>query len=380
MAMLRDLETFFSEIQILDIVFLCIVGVIWSLLLFLNILFYLRLAFYKVPGLGAATIPVTVIMIERNEEENLKKNLPGWLSMGYPEYEVLVVDDYSEDNSFTTVGIMRLENPRLKMTGLNQETRYSEKLSRNLALKAATFEKIVFAAPDILPPDNHWLPGIATAFHAQKELALGYTRYTPGKGFYHNLFRVESFIQQTDSMAFCLNGLPYVFSEENIAFSKKAYFDINGFAGKIGEENLNMEMIFNQVIRKNNNAVLAEGDLSLEKTLVAGKHEFRELYHKSFILKQYLGFGIRFVSGFFNLSRILYAPLLAACVILYPAVWPLVTALFIILAIIRLTSLKRMQNRLNEPGIFVSSVIYGMLVPYVRIFTNWRYRYQRKNP
>jgi hypothetical protein len=181
-------------------------------------------------------------------------------------------------------------------------------------------------------------------------------------------------------MAYCLNGLPYVFSEANIAFSKKAYFDINGFAGKIGEEYLNMEMIFNQVIRRKKNAVLLEGNLSLERTLTLGKPEFRELFHKSFIIKQYLGFRIRFVRGFFNLLRIIYVPLLTVCAVLYPFLWPELTALFVILAIIRLISVKRLQNRLNETGIFVTSVIYGMLVPYIRIFTNWRFRYKRNNP
>jgi hypothetical protein len=141
-----------------------------------------------------------------------------------------------------------------------------------------------------------------------------------------------------------------------------------------------MEMIFNHVIGRKKNAVLLEGNLSLERTLTAGKPEFRELFHKAFIIKQYLGFSIRFIRGFFNFLRIIYVPLLAGCAALYPFLWPELTALFIIMAIIRLISLKRLQNRLNETEIFVTSVIYGMLVPYIRIFTNWRYRNKRNNP
>jgi glycosyltransferase involved in cell wall biosynthesis len=377
--MIQELVAFFREAQTFEIVILSIIGGIWMLLMLYNILFFLRLAFYKVPGSGAATIPISLIMIERNEGENLAKNLPGWLSMGYPEYEVLVVDDFSEDNSLTTVGLLRLQYPRLKLTGLNQETRYSEKLSRNLGLKAVSFDKVVFANPDMKTPDNHWLPAIATAFSEQKEVVVGYTRFSPAGGFFHSLFRVESFLQQSESMAFCLNGLPFVSTEENISFDKKAYFDISGFAGKIGEENLNMEMIFNQVIRRKKNAVMVAGNLTLQRELVAGKWEFLDLFHKSYILKQSLKFRIRTVLWFFNLLKILYFPLLVGCGILFPLLWPVLTVIFILLAIIRLIYLKRIQNRLNETGIFLSSLIYGMLIPYIRIFTNWKYHYRRKN-
>jgi glycosyltransferase involved in cell wall biosynthesis len=378
--MIRDLVAFFREVGTFEIVILSVVGGTWLLLLLYNVLFYLRLAFYKVPGSGAAVIPLTIIMVERNEGEHLAQNLPGWLSMGYPDYEVLVVDDFSEDNSWSTVGLLRLKYPKLKLTGLNQETRYSEKLSRNLGLKAATFDKVVFVSPDMTAPDNHWLPGIATAFSAQKEMVIGYTRYPRAKGFFHTLFRVESFFQQMESMAFCRNGLPYVATEENISFDKKEYFDINGFAGKIGEEYLNMEMIFNQVIRRKKNSIMVAGNLTIQKELLAGKREFWDLIHKSYILKHSLKIRIRMVLWFFNLLRILYVPMLAGCAILFLPIWPVLTFLFVLLAVIRLIYLKRLQNRLSESGIFLSSLLYGMLIPYIRIFTNWKYYYRRKNP
>jgi len=375
-----DLIAFFQAAQSADLILIGIIAGIWLLLVFYNLLFYLRLSIYKVPGSGAATVPVSVIMVERNEEENLKKNLPGWLSLGYPDYEVLIVDDFSEDNSLTSVGLLRLQYPRLKLTGLYQETRYSAKLSRNLALKAASFDNVVFIHPSMEIPDNHWLPGIATALSAQKSIAVGYTRLTPSKGFYHRLYRTESFFQQAESMAYCLNGLPFVANEENIAFKKQAYFNINGFAGKIGEEFLNMELIINDVIRKKNNAVLAAGNLTLQKEMSVEKQDYYDLLHKSFLLKKTLGFKIRNTFRFFNLLKILYLPLLILNIILYPLLWPEWLLLFLIYALLKIIILKRLQNRLNEPKIFITSVIYGMLVPYFKFFTNWRFNYLRKNP
>jgi glycosyltransferase involved in cell wall biosynthesis len=377
--MLNELVTFFREIQAFEIVMLSIAGGIWLLLLMYAVFFGLRLAFRRPAGSGAAVVPISVVVVERNEEENLRNKLPGWLSLGYPAYEVLVVDDFSEDNSLTVVGVMRLQEQKLRLTGLNQETRYSGKLARNLALKAVSHENVVFISPDSNTPDPHWLPGIATALSGEKEIAVGYNRFSGAKGFYHQLFRTESFLQQTESMAFCINGFPFVSGEENITFDRKAYFAINGFAGKIGEEYLNLELIFNQIIRKKNNAVLLAGNLSLERDLVAGKHDFRELYYKSFILNGYLSFKIRAMRWGVNWLRALFLPFLVVSAFLCMPVWPLLAGMLLTLVIIRLIYLKRLLNRLNETGIFVISFLYGMAAPYVRIFTYWQFRNKRKN-
>jgi hypothetical protein len=274
---------------------------------------------------------------------------------------------------------MRLQEQKLRLTGLNQETRYSGKLARNLGLKAVAHDKVVFITPDTNTPDPHWLPGIATALSGGKEIAVGYTRLSGAKGFYHRLYRTESFFQQTESMAFCINGIPFISPEENITFDRKAYFAINGFAGRIGEEYLNMELIFNQIIRKNNNAVLPAGNLSLERDMVAGKQDFRELYYKSFILNGYLSFKIRSIRWLVNWLRALLLPFLVVCTVLFTPVWPLFAVMFLTLIIIRLIYLKRLLNRLNETGIFVISFLYGMTTPYLRIFRYWQFRNKRKN-
>jgi len=376
----QELIAFFQAAPGIDLIFLGVVAGIWLLVMYYNLQFNLRLAFSRIQPSGAATIPVTVIMIERNEENSLNKNLPGWLSMGYPEYEVWVVDDFSEDNSLIALGLMRLKFPRLKFTGLNQETRYSEKLSRNLALKAASFENMVFAHPGMEIPHSHWLPGIATALSGQKSMAVGYTRIKPAKGFYHLIYRIELFFQQVESMSYCLNSLPFIATEENIAFKKQAYFDMNGFAGKIREEHLNMELIFNEVIKRKKNSVMLDGNLTLQKEMVADRMDYRNLLHKFFILKGSLRFNIKLISGFFNFMRILFIPSLIVCVILYPFLWPEIAILYLIYAVVRIIILKRLQNRLFERKMFVPSVIYGMLIPYIKFFTGWKYSYKRKNP
>jgi len=67
--------------------------------LFYYAFFFLRLAIYK-PGKSVGqTEPVSVIICAWNEEDNLKKNLQSILEQDYPEFEVIIVNDHSLDET-----------------------------------------------------------------------------------------------------------------------------------------------------------------------------------------------------------------------------------------------------------------------------------------
>lgn len=374
----HELVTFFQNAGTGDLIFIGSVILLWLLLLLYELLFHLRLAFYKMSSAESKNIPLSIIIVERNEEENLKKNLTGWLSIDYPTYEVLVVDDFSEDNSLTTIGLLRLQHPRLKLTGLSQETRYSQKLSRNLAMKAASFNEVVFVNPSMQMPENHWLTGIAGAFADGKKVVVGYTGLVPSTGFFNKLYRIESFFQQTESMAFCLNGIPYVVNEENVAFRKQAYFDMNGFAGKISEDYLNLELILNDIIKRKENAVLPAGNLTLRKEAEAGITEYNELLNKSYRLYSTLSFVKKLIIRLVNFMKLIWIPMVIVCLAVYPVLWMILMVILFILLLFYIISLKRLQSRLKEPKIFLSSFIYGIISPYLKLVSRWVFTQRQK--
>lgn len=371
-----------SYLQTLNLVDYCLIGAIvfiWLFRFLFDIIFYGRLAFRKVAPAGSSSLPITVFIVERNEEDRLRKNLPDWLQMGYPHYEVLVVDDFSEDNSTAALALLKNNFPRLRFTALSQETRYSDKLARNLALKAASHEMVVMIHPAMVPPDNHWLPGISAAVSNGKDVVIGYCNLVPGNEFIHQLYRAESFFQQIESMACSITGMPYVTAEENVTFRKSAYFDIGGLAGKIREDYLNLEIVVNEILRPKKVAVLPVGNLTLRKDLEVDHSMLRDLFSKSFRLMQYLKGGTRFFLGFSRLTSILLLPLLLLMLILYPGLQWVVAGLAIIKSVTFTLIIKRLQKRLHEPKLFVTSLLYAIVAPYYRSAAQWRFNQIRKN-
>lgn len=130
-------------------------------------LFTGRILFRKKP-VAAQSVPLSVIFTVRNEEERLRNNLPPVLSINGVDFEVIVVDDVSQDNTLQVLGMMRERSDRLKVTMLHQETRYSVKMAQNIAIKASGYDWILQAPITYENASAEWISGITSALGTGK--------------------------------------------------------------------------------------------------------------------------------------------------------------------------------------------------------------------
>lgn len=101
---------------------------------------------------AAAPAPrVSVITAARNEERNIRAALQSILHLDYPDYEVIAVDDRSEDRTGAILEEMRADNPRLSV--IHVETLPDGWLGKNHALftgaNASSGELILFSDADV---------------------------------------------------------------------------------------------------------------------------------------------------------------------------------------------------------------------------------------
>ena len=124
----------------------------------------------EVPG-------VTVILCAHNESDNLSHYLQALLTQDYPTYEVIVVDDGSEDNTREVVERYSTQDPRLHMTFIPMGARVgsTKKLALTLGAKAAQYDWLLLTDADCRPESNHWISAMMA--QASKDIVLGFSPY-----------------------------------------------------------------------------------------------------------------------------------------------------------------------------------------------------------
>ena len=83
------------------------------------------MAFYKQESKGNLELPpVSVIVAAKNEYENLQKLIPALLSQDYPEFEIVIVDDKSTDDSFMYLYDLKDKEPKIKHCRIDETPDY----------------------------------------------------------------------------------------------------------------------------------------------------------------------------------------------------------------------------------------------------------------
>lgn len=228
--------------------------------LFFYLFFYLRVVrkkFNPLPEADELYPPVSVVICARNEEENLQHFLPKVLEQDYPDFEVIVVNDCSSDNSDLVLESLQKKYPRLKVTTIKEDEKFThaKKLALTVGIKAAKHEWLVLTDADCFPKSKLWLRHMASNFTEGIEVVLGYGGYLSEKGLLNNLIRLDTLHIALNYLGWALAKRPYMGVGRNLAYKKSVFFRNKGFANHAGIESGDDDLFVMEVANQHNTAV-----------------------------------------------------------------------------------------------------------------------------
>ncbi len=249
--------------------FLCfaLFALFTAIQLFYYLFFFTRLAFYKkkINPVIDKKEPVSIIICAFNEEANLRKNLPLWLGQNYhqnerPYFEVLVVNDNSEDNTFYFLNEMEKEYPNLHVLHLEQKAKLipGKKFPLSMGIKSARFEKLLLTDADCRPASENWLAMMASGFDHKKKIVLGYSPYTRHKGWLNKCIRFETVHSAMQYFSYALAKIPYMGVGRNLAYTKDLFIQNKGFSSHHHITSGDDDLFINQVANSHNTAVVID--------------------------------------------------------------------------------------------------------------------------
>jgi len=262
-------------------------------------------------------------------------------------------------------------NPRLKVTSLNQESQFNEKQIINLGLKGASAPWIISLTSSSGEINANWLAQLNGLLGPETDMVVAYTNVERFKGFRNLICRLERFNQFMISGAWSLAGKPFVFNENNVLFKKSMYFDTLGFRHKMNRNFANLELIFNENLKKDRIKITTNPELAIREHIEDDRGDHIRLLKKGVQIRQSLSWSKKISLFTDALSRLLIAVVAAVLISIHPEYWMTILAIPLIYIFLLAIIVKMLINRLNERKIFLSSLVYILIKPIINWWFFW---------
>ena len=173
---------------------------------------------------------ISIIIPSHDQAHLLRETIPLLFQQNYPDFEVIVVDEASTDETMALLNSYSKHYPRLRSTFIPKTASHHEqrKLSITLGARAARSSWCLLATPDIRPLSNEWLRAFSAHFDESTHLLSGQCLYPACKSMSkRNLFHI---LQRICSASAGLSDAEIC----NLCFRRQTFLDTGGFSAYSG--------------------------------------------------------------------------------------------------------------------------------------------------
>lgn len=335
--------------------------VILLLLLFIQLYFiflvYGKLAFYKVKSYQEKidAIPVSIIICAHNEQENLKIYLPGILEQDYPNFEVIVVNDCSFDDTKWVLQEFASQYSNLKIVEIKEhiQLKHSKKFALTMGIKAAQHPYLLMTDADCQPASKYWLSEMAGSFQPNKEIVLGYSPYFKFPGFLNRLIRFETTHTAMSYLSYALKGDAYMGVGRNLAYTKDLFFTAKGFTEHMHIKSGDDDLFVNANANKKNVEINIHPDsMVYSDPKQTWKSYYKQKARHSGASTFYKGRHQRML-GIQLISALLFYLALITAILISPSFWYIALGCYLLRLICQILIFRPIYRKLQVSDILV---------------------------
>ena len=172
---------------------------------------------------------VSVILTCANKAEALEAHLEAFLEQDYPEFEVVVVDECSEDDTQEVLSKFQERYPHLKTSRIPSATKFrrTKKIAIHIGVLAAKYDVLLFSEITCKPAGREWLRTMAGSFGERTSVVLGFANYVEGAGTgVKRYFRILRFWK---TLWLARLGLYVTGDGCNMGYRKRDYLEARGY-------------------------------------------------------------------------------------------------------------------------------------------------------
>lgn len=312
---------------------------------------------------GTNTEPVSIIICARNEDENLTEFLPKILTQDYHEFEVIVVNDCSWDNTETVIDEFAKIFPNLKKVNIKEDAYYKhgKKFAVMVGIKGAKYENLVFTDADCYPASDQWLKEMAAAFSVQKEVVLGYGAYIKTQGFLNSLIRFDAFTIALSYLSAGMKGKAYMGVGRNLGYKKSLFFKHKGFSSHYHINSGDDDLFVNEAATpENTNVCVSHNSITYSKAKTKFADWRRQKMRHLTTAPHYTSSSRSRIAFDFAVKYLFYAMLVV--LFSFKGTVLIGVGLFFLKMLFQMIIFNKAAKKFNEPDMWALSFLYEFVL------------------
>lgn len=307
--------------------------------------------------------PVSVLVCAKNEAKNLKQFLPSILNQSYKDFEIVLINDASIDDTLEIMEAFAEKHDNIKIVNVKNIEAFwaNKKYALTLGIKAAKHDHLLFTDADCQPVSNHWISEMASHFSNENTIVLGYGAYNKIKNsFLNKIIRYETLLTAIQYFSFAKLGIPFMGVGRNLAYSREEFFKTNGFIKHIDIRSGDDDLFINEAANSKNTSICYTKDsFTTSNPKTTFNQWFRQKRRHISTANNYK-FIHKSLLALFYISQILFWTLLTILLI-NQSYWQFALSLLAFRLIIQYLSIGFSAKKLNE-----IDVLY--LLPLLELF------------
>ena len=278
--------------------------------------------------------PVSVVLTAHNDAAWLKENLVYLLEQDYPNFEVVVVDYLSQDDTQFVLKLLRDYYPHLKVVPFKEDVNLfqGKKYPLSIGIKSAKNDILLLADPDCTPKNLHWLRGMVKGYSENPEvqIVLGYCGLKRTKTLLGILQQYDNLTYSAHYLATALLRKPSTASGRNLSYRRSFFFKQGAFISHYNVADGSDDLFVYQNATRRNTAVAINPDAILTaepQKSIAAWH--RQRLHRVATRNRH-SFSDRIMQDLPPIANVILYAAMALLLVLHLTLWPVVAAVLIL--------------------------------------------------
>ncbi|MBR4264635.1 MAG: glycosyltransferase [Bacteroidales bacterium] len=343
-------------------------ALIWLIQMIYYIFIFGKIGKKRKPKPYTPTVPVSVIICAKNEAENLKERLKYILDQDYPDFEVIVVNDQSTDDTELVLDEYKQLYKNLYVTEISHDRffRQGKKLALTIGIKAAKNEWLLLTDADCIPTSEHWIRTMAQHFTEQNDFVLGYGGYEERPGMLNKLIRYETGFIALQYFTYAESGMPYMGVGRNLAYRKSLFDKTRGFASHSRLMSGDDDIFVNDNAQKKRVAVSYNPN---SFTMCLPKMSFSDWNsqkQRHYTASERYKKKHKLVLGLEVFSRSLFY-IMTAFISCFPPLYIITGSLFLLRYLLFIRAVYHMSEKFRIKDVKALALLFDIILPYINM-------------